>query len=284
MTIQFNITRLGDDSVVTIFDPSLNGPLVGHSTHPGFQPVVDGLLDGTLTIEAAIDLLDVEKAVAEKFDRLSDRVSVANGKVYLDGDEVHSSLSDQIIRFLEEGQSDWQPLVRFFEKVQANPSEHSREQLYEWLARRDFTIDTDGNLVGYKGVQPSADGGYESINRGPAIVDGQAVNGNVPNNVGSVVEIARSAVHADASVGCSSGLHVGEWGYAASFARGAVLEVRVNPRDVVSVPTDCDAAKVRVCRYVITGVTEVAYTEAVVDGYDDWDDDWDDDYDDGEDY
>lgn len=280
MSIQFNITRLGDDSVVTIFDPSLNGPLVGHSTHPGFQAVVDGLLDGDLTIGEAVELLDVEQAVAKKFDRLSDRVSVANGKVYLDGDEVHSSLSDQIIRFLEEGQSDWQPLVRFFEKVQANPNAHSREQLYEWLARRDFTIDTNGDLVGYKGVQPSSYGGYESISRGPAIVDGQAVDGNVPNNIGSVVEIARSSVHADPAVGCSTGLHVGEWSYAHSFARGAVLEVRVNPRDVVSVPTDCDAAKVRVCRYVVTSVTEVPYTEAVVDGYDYEDDDWD--Y--GEDY
>lgn len=272
MSIQFNITRLGDDSVVTIFDPSLNGPLVGHSTHPGFQPVVDGLLDGSLTIEEAIRLLDVEKAAAEKFDRLSDRVSVANGKVYLDGDEVHSSLSDQIIRFLEDGQSDWQPLVRFFEKVQANPSAHSREQLYEWLSRRDFTIDVNGDLVGYKGVQPSANGGYESISRGPAIVDGQAVNGHVPNNVGSVVEIARSQVAFDPAVGCSTGLHVGDWDYASRFSQGAVLEVRVNPRDVVSVPTDCNAAKVRVCRYYVAAVTEVARTEAVVDAYGDWDD------------
>ena len=84
----------------------------------------------------------------------------------------------------------------------------------------------------------------------------------------------RSEVEWDPSVGCHQGLHVGSWDYAAGFARGAVLTVYVNPRDVVSVPTDCDAAKMRCCRYTIGNVTEVAYTEPVV--YDELVDDDDD--------
>jgi hypothetical protein len=50
--------------------------------------------------------------------------------------------------------------------------------------------------------------------------------------------------------GCSVGLHVGTYDYASNFTLN-VLEVHVNPRDVVSVPTDSNWAKVRCCRYVV---------------------------------
>jgi hypothetical protein len=77
----------------------------------------------------------------------------------------------------------------------------------------------------------------------------------------------RSEVEWDPTVGCHRGLHVGTWDYAYGFAQGAVMEVHVNPRDVVSVPTDSDAAKVRCCRYTIVRVIDAPYTAAVVPMY-----------------
>ncbi len=76
----------------------------------------------------------------------------------------------------------------------------------------------------------------------------------------------RSKVDDDTSAGCSTGLHAGTYRYASGFAQGRLLTVEINPRDVVSVPTDSDYQKIRTCRYTVVGVTEVEYTEPT------WDD------------
>lgn len=259
--VQFTHVSAGDGfSVVTAFVPGRK-PVVALSDHPNFDRILDGLLNDDPSV---FDLFDVSQTVASKFEKLSDRVSIGDDRlVYFDGDVVDNSLVDQIVRFLDQGVEDWKPLVAFFEKVQDNPNEHSRTQLYDWLSRRDFSITENGDIVGYKGV--SYDG--NSVHSGKAIVDGVVHNGRIPNKVGSVIEMPRSEVQHDPSVGCHTGLHVGTYEYASSFGN-KVLEIHVNPRDVVSVPTDCDWAKVRCCRYVVVGEIAQKYSLAVVPTYD----------------
>jgi hypothetical protein len=257
--MKYNLVSDGDKQNITVF---ADGEMyVANQDHPNFKSIVAGVV---VDDPSVVDLFDVAQTASKRFEALSERVSVANGRVYFDGDEVDNSLTRQIVRFIDEGRTDFRPLVNFFEKVSLNPQEHSRVQLFDWLSKHDFTLTPDGDLVGYKGVRKNSDGTLVSIMAGPAIVDGEAVNGNVPNEVGSVIEIARSAVQHNPSVGCASGLHVGTYRYASDFAQGAVLEVHVNPRDVVSVPTDCDWQKVRCSRYKIVKVIDTPYTSAVL--------------------
>lgn len=231
---------------IVVFVPGAEAATCDDS-HPNFDTIVAAVEDGA-PIDEIIELFDVSETVSKRFESLSDRVSVANGRIYLDGDEVENALTRQVVRFLDEGLSDWLPLVHFFENVQANPEPHSREQLFEWLNRHDFAITNDGNFIAYKGL--TAD--YKSTRSGPGIVNGEAVDGQLDNSVGNVVEIARSVVHHDPSQGCASGLHVGTYEFAKNWGRGGqFVKVSVNPRDVVSVPTDSNAQKVRVCRYTV---------------------------------
>jgi hypothetical protein len=228
-------------------------PLVVAESHPYFEAILDGARAGD---ESVYELADLGKTAATRFERLSDRVTVSNGAIFFDGVEVDNALTETLLRFIEAGVEDWQPLVNFYEKVETNPNSHSREQLYTWLANQEFSITEDGDIVGYKGVRPTADGGYESIHSGKAIVNGEVVTGCIPNAIGSVIEMPRDQVQFDPGVGCHTGLHVGTFEYAAGFAQGALLEVVVNPRDVVSVPTDCGAQKMRTCRYKVVGLLE----------------------------
>ncbi|MCZ2111333.1 MAG: hypothetical protein LC118_17480 [Dehalococcoidia bacterium] len=275
MSTQFTLVGNEDgDSFITVFVPG-NAPKVAHSSHPYFEQIVRDAITGD---PGVIELFDLAQTAAQRFQRLSERVTTANGRLYLDGVEVDNALSAQVLRFLEAGVEDWVPLVKFFENVQANPNEHSREQLYNWLAKRDFTITPDGLIVGYKGV--TAD--FRSIHSGTATVDGVVYKGQIPNHIGAVVEMPRDQVQWDPSVGCHTGLHVGTYEYARNFGRGQLLEVHVNPRDVVSVPTDCDWAKVRCCRYVVVNTIDAPYTTPVI-GFD-WDWDYEDDDEDGEVY
>lgn len=276
--------KIGDLNVVTVVVDGV--PHVAGNDHPNYQEIVRLAAMGD---ESVVDLFDLSVVIARKFEQVSDRVSIRDGRVYLDGDEVHSDLNDQIVEFHKAG-ADFMPLVKFYDKIEQNPNADSREQLYAWLKAHKFTITPEGDLLGYKGVRKSSSQpGYESINRGRAIVNGQEFNGAIPQQIGDVVTMPRSEVEHNPSAGCSRGLHVGTWNYARDFAMGEVLEVVVNPRDVVSVPHDCNAEKLRTCRYVVTGVASADYgtplkspstwDNAVYDDYEE--DEWsDNDYDD----
>lgn len=260
MTLQFSLVGTEDGSNITVWVHGQK-PQVAQSDHPNFDRIVEGAMAGD---DSVIELFDIAETAAKYFDRLSERVTVANGRLYLDGEEVDNALSAQVVRFLDTGEEDWQPLVNFFENVQQNPQEHSRKQLYGWLSKRDFTITPDGLIVGYKGTKsPDDEGAYASILTGTATVDGEIKSGNIPNYPGAVIEMPRGQVQFDPSVGCSTGLHVGTYEYASNFSQGGLLEVLVNPRDVVSVPTDSYEQKMRVCRYTVVDTIEQEYTAPV---------------------
>jgi len=246
-------TEGGRESLM-IFTPS-GSPIVATGDHPQFADLLAGAESGA-PLDDLRALSDLSTAVAQRFETLSERVSVAHGRVFFDGDEVDSTITAQIIRCLDDPSAgDWKPLVLFMENVAANPNEHSREQLFDWLRDREFTITTNGCFIAYKGVHIRTEDDnypYQSSSRGEAIVNGERFTGNIPNGVGATVEMPRAEVQHDPAVGCHTGLHVGTYSYAQGWAQGALLTVMVNPRDVVSVPTSCSAQKMRVCRYVVS--------------------------------
>lgn len=260
----YTLINDGAQTNLTVFVPGADRPYTTDSSHIHWDAILAGVLAGD---DSVVDLIDVSQAAARHFTRLGDRVTAANGRIYLDGDEIENALTKQIVRFLEDGEDDWEPLVKFFEKVLSNPNEHSREQLYVWLDRHNLTISEEGDMVVYKGCSRGSDGILRSTRSGPAIVNGQEINDYVPNEIGSIIEMQRSSVVHDPSIGCSVGLHVGTHNYAQDYAvGGALLEVHVNPRDVVSVPTDCNAQKVRVARYKVVREVEDEYQQSVLRG------------------
>lgn len=165
------------------------------------------------------------------------------------GDPVEEMVFTTVLRLTREN-SDLAPLGKFLSRLDRNPSEASRSQLFGWLKAGGFTITTDGMIVGYKSVR--ADGLSACSGREPVTVQHQdgsteTVNGHVPYPVGATVWMDRNLVDSDRDSACSVGLHVGTFGYAKRFST-QMLVVLVDPADVVSVPTDCNAQKMRVCR------------------------------------
>jgi len=276
--MQYTLIKSGETANITVI---ANGEVkVATDSHPYWNEIVAGAIADD---EAIFDLFELTSPVARKLEPLTNRISVANGRVYFDGDEINNALTEQIVRFVREDVEDWLPLANFYEKVMTNLNEHSREQLFEWIEHQDLRITPEGNFTAYKGVAIRPDGRYVSIHSGTAFVDGQEVTGQIPNAVGSVISMPRSAVQHDPSVGCHTGLHAGTWNYASDFAHGAVLEVEIDPADVVSVPTDCNAQKLRVSKYLVRGVKEQKESSVVVD-YDEDNDFEDDDFQNDNDY
>lgn len=260
-TYTYNIVKNdGEDTSVTVFISATGESYTASQDQPKFKAIVGALLtDAPLAdIEG---LFDLTKPLSEAFARLSDRVTIEHGNVYFDGDVQEGPVVNTIVRFFNEGNDSFKPLVNFLDLIGQNPNEHSRKNLSDWLANESFSLDDDGFIIAYKGVyQHGVDEAtglttYAPSRVGPNVfVNDVAIpaNGKAVQKVGDVVSMPRSAVEFDPKVACSKGLHIGTWGYASTFCSHTLL-VRINPRDVVSVPTDCGGQKMRTCRYEIIG-------------------------------
>lgn len=271
-TISYTIVGTTDGVVLSVFDGD-NAHVATERTHPNIKRLIELAQAGDPEV---VRLLDPTTDIVEKFEKLSRKVSIGGDTIFLNGDPAPKAISDAILRHHRAG-SDFTALVNFLERLGQNPNQDSVEQLYAWLDASDgFTITHDGFIVGYKGVESVGDGTFLSISSGRAIVDGEVKSGRIPQHLDAEVEMPRSEVQFNPGVGCSVGLHVGTWEYASSFGRGTVLEVLVDPADVVSVPHDCAAQKMRTCRYVVSDVLDAPHAEPVLgEAYDDELDSWD---------
>ena len=217
--------------------------------------------------------------VNARLEKVTDRISTDGIHLYIDNDSasrigIDPVLEDHLVKLMAkraadpQAEYDFKCYAAFTENLYNNVDPEIRAQLVTWMAAQDWlTFTEDGCFIGYRGAQ-MMDGVACSIHCGPAIVDGQNVNGHVPNPDGAVVEMPRSMVQHDPSIGCASGLHVGTYDYAHGWAQGVLLTVKVNPRDVVSVPFECDAQKVRVCRFEVLEHEEIEYDKNLNSYYD----------------
>jgi len=76
-------------------------------------------------------------------------------------------------------------------------------------------------------------------------------SGKIDNSIGKTIKFPRNKVDDNRENQCSWGLHVGSLDYVVDYCTERVVLVKVNPRDVVSVPKDHDAQKCRVCEYTV---------------------------------
>lgn len=268
--MQYTLVNHEGTEFLTVYVPG-RAPLMATSeSHPEvFDRLVQGARDDD---DSIVDLFDRAEAAARKFHALSERVAVRGGAIFLDGDEIDNALTQHVLRFLDEGVDDWKPLVAFFEKVQDNPIEHSREQLFKFLKHnaKAVSITDDGDLVAYKGMRRFTDEDgevfYQPTSHGHVIIDGMdfasSDDPEAKQYVGSVVEMPRSEVVHDPGQHCSAGLHCATFNYARGFG-SAIVEIRVNPRDVGSVPND-SSEKVRACRYRIVGEVDAPHLSPLV--------------------
>lgn len=179
---------------------------------------------------------------------------VQDGRVMINGVAAPEVLSNKIIRFSNEGLP-FQPLLKFAENLQSNPSFRAVNELYTFLEKNDHPLTENGNFIAYKRVR----GSFRDIH-----------SNTMDNSVGNLVEIPRNQVDEDSNRTCSHGLHVANWTYAhTQFASSdassdIMLEVEVNPADVVAIPTDYNNAKMRVCKYKVLGVVTTPFDPSTV--------------------
>jgi hypothetical protein len=257
--------------------------------HINYKMILEAL--PTATADELLDIVDVEKAVATFSDGL---VEIKNGQVTYEGEVVHGSISKRILEFMSKGLP-FQPLVNFLNNLMENPSMQSQKELYDFLEHEHLPITEDGYFLAYKAVRNDYKDKYRGV---------------FDNSVGKICKMQRAKVDDDRARGCSDGLHAGALNYVAGYGSlengDRIVIVKINPRDVVSVPSDCNCEKLRTCQYEVVGEYQGELLKPLYsanfseDEYADYEDDedydldseyWDqfddedeDDYDDEEDY
>jgi hypothetical protein len=140
---------------------------------------------------------------------------------------------------------------KFWENLEQNPSANSINELVDFLSNKELPITEDGYFLAYKGLNPN----FYSVhgNKDTKVLTGTVnSSGQIYNGVGEYISVARNQVDDDRNVHCSFGLHAGQLEYVRGFGSKVVI-VKINPKDVVSVPTDASFMKCRVCAYEVIG-------------------------------
>jgi hypothetical protein len=179
------------------------------------------------------DLFRTANAV-KRYSKGAFEVSADGATLLFRGEEIRNVVVDRIFLFMREGLP-VDPLLRFLEKLLNNPSKLAIEALYTFLENGKMPITEDGCFLGYKGVTA------ELLDCHTRTVD---------NSVGATPSMPRRNVNDDPREICSDGFHVGTLDYATKFGERTVI-VKVNPADVVSVPSSNLSWKLRTCKYEV---------------------------------
>lgn len=176
-------------------------------------------------------------------------VDIRSGVVYMDDKPLPDTLSDRVLQFFNEGLP-FEPLLKFWVKLQKNPSFNSRQQLFKFLEHNGHPITTEGNFIAYRSVTSDFKDHHTR---------------KMDNSVGQIVKVDRSEVDDNPNNTCSNGLHVACLSYADTFGSNRVIvDVEVNPENVVAVPTDYNGTKMRVCEFKVLAVSEGLRKETLV--------------------
>jgi len=165
-------------------------------------------------------------------------VSIKDGIAEIDGEELPSLLSTRLVQFAKESLP-YDYLVAFWNRLKNNPSYASVQELFDLLERNHHPILPDGRFLAWKCVSCDYMDKY---------------SGKISNQIGDVVSIHRRLVDDERRNQCSYGLHCGSIEYVRDqyYSSGdIILEVAIDPADVVSVPTDHNCQKMRVCKYEV---------------------------------
>ncbi len=163
---------------------------------------------------------------------------MSGGRIVFQDDTVPNAINKRIMAMITAGE-DAGPMLRFYERLDRNPSSRSVEQLFGFLDHGNIPLEPDGHFLAYKSVKGDYYDHY---------------TGKISNKPGATPKVKRNKVSDDPNHACHFGLHVGALEYARGFGSGGrIIIVRVDPEHVVCVPRDSSQQKMRVCTYEVVG-------------------------------
>lgn len=188
--------------------------------------------------EGAFFALFKKLAASSVEDYSNNKIEKKDNKLVVNVDNdilvLPADIQTTVKQFCREGVS-YAHLENFWKRCLVNPNRGSIEQLYRFISKNKLTITPEGKFIAYKGVRNDYLDCYSQT---------------FDNHPGNTIQMPREGVAFNPKESCSTGLHVACLSYAKGYG-SRVVAVLIDPADVVSVPFDSDAQKIRVCRYSV---------------------------------
>jgi len=219
-TISFQVSSIGAFTTV-------------NSDAPNFDKVVELVRLGKM--EEAYTLSNLRASVTKAIE--GTRVVLNGNDLYYNGEIVKGLIGQRIIEMFRLGFS-ISPLLEFLYNLKQNPSKRAVDELYGFLEVSKLPITEDGHFLAYKSVTHD----FKDLH-----------SRTFDNSVGSICKMPRNGVDEDKDRTCSAGLHFAAHEYASGFGgHGCKMVVlKINPRDVVAIPSDYNNQKGRCCEYLV---------------------------------
>jgi hypothetical protein len=231
-------------------------------THASYAAILEAIK--TDNWEIIPSLMDVASHI-NKLGR--DKITVVNGVVMFNGDEIHNTLTVRLLEMLSQG-FNVDPMIKLLENLMANPLKTAIDEFYLFIEGNKLPITEDGCIIAYKRVNDSyLDLFSHTVVNTPAhllpggtmepVTTINKVTTEVVNGV-TTVSMPRSMVDANRAIDCSVGLHFCSLSYLGEFHQGSgrILLLKINPRDIVSIPYDYNNTKGRCWKYEVIGELE----------------------------
>lgn len=233
-----NIKRIayvtGNESIAFSLDGVMQLIPKSHMNYNNLIAVLDsGNIEGVRPL-----LVSIKQSIADSSDG-SIKLGEDN-QLYFEGEVLHSSMLTRLISLRRDGLN-IRPLLNFQRNILDNPSPRARAELYAFMEVNNLPVTADGYFIAYKMVRAD----YRDI-----------YTGSMDNSPGCVPKMDRSKVDPDKDKTCSFGLHFAglhyvRSGYGDSERGDRLMAVKINPRDVVAIPSDYNNSKGRACEYLI---------------------------------
>ena len=235
--VQYTLTN---DSVTVIFGGK---PHVVRRGQPNFENLRNAVIaenwaavPGHLTVGQSV-LQWLRPTGFESYNEFYNySIDIESDEIRFNGKPIPLALQQRVTAMATAGE-DPLPVLRFWERLQNNPSRRSVEQLWNFLQQQGIPLTAEGKFLAYKGVRDD-------------YLDQHS--GQFDNSPGNVHEMPRNEISDDPKEACHEGFHVGALEYARGFGSRVVI-CEVDPEDVVCVPYDSSYQKMRVSRYRVVG-------------------------------
>ena len=230
-TIPFIQSR---DSVAFNLDGTLT---VIPKAHLNYQRIIDTLKTGILENVRPL-LVSIKQYIADSSDG---SITFKDDQLWFEGEPLALPIVDRALSLLRDGYN-IRPLLNFLRNILDNPSERARKELYLFMEVNDLPVTPDGHFIAYKMVN----GDFTDI-----------YTGKMDNSPGATPNMKRSEVDPDKNSTCSVGLHFAALHYVRNGHYGSrgyghrLVALKINPRDVVAIPTDYNNSKGRACQYLV---------------------------------
>lgn len=200
------------------------------SSHVSYEQIKEAIKNNEW--DTVRDLIEPKKVLVEYG---VGNIEIQGDTMYWKGHAFHNALSNKIVDMFQQG-FPIEPMIKFVDNLMENPSRRAVTELYGFLEKGNMPITSDGHFLAYKKIRDD----YKDCH-----------SGTIDNSVGQIVEMERNRVDDDKDNTCSKGLHFCSLDYLNHFGGERIVILKINPRDVVSIPSDYYHTKGRCCRYEV---------------------------------